>query len=424
MVRKTIRDIHITKKPVHTDIASEVPATPRTKSVQKKPVQPTEYTNSYHEHHSVGNMTWLWITLALVIVGLVVWTIFGKAKIIITPDTATTEGAVTVLAYQDAPAGSLEYETMTLEDKLSKSIPAGDATFVEEKASGTIIVYNETTTAQRFTEETRFESDSGLIFKLPKGPGITVPAGKKGAPGSVEAVVYADKAGAEYNIDLVDFVIPGWRESKSPKFTTQYARSKTPMTGGFSGTKRIVSEDDKKNTADSLEVVITERLHKEAPAQIPQDFVFFKNLSVVNFAPINAVDEEKEARVSLEAQGTLYGIILRRDVLSQMLARELVSGYNDEPILVTNFQDLSVKLVSPAILTTEATALRFTVTGTPQFEWQINSKNISEKLSGTSRKEFNTNMASFIGIKSAVLKMYPFWLRKIPSDRIVIKIDD
>lgn len=419
---KTIRDIHITKKSSSIDKTSgSVPV--RMKTSVKKENEPSAYTHSYREHSSSRGKGWLWGMLVIVIVGLVIWTLVGKVKVTVTPDVATVAGTVAVVAYADATAESLEYEVITLEDSLSKSIPAGDATFVEEKASGTIVIYNEEKTAQRFTEETRFESEDGLIFKLPKGDGITVPAAKGTTPGSIEATVYAEKAGETYNIDLADFVIPGWRETKSPKFKTQYARSKTPMTGGFSGTKRIVSDSDKKNTEESLQLSVTDRLLKEAPAQIPSEFVFFKNLSKVTFSPATSTDEEEAARVALSVKGTLYGILVRRDALSQILAHELIEDYNGEPILVTNFDELNVALVEPEILDSNATSVRFSVEGEPQFEWQINTDEVAEKLADTSSAEFDSIMSGISGIKSAVLKKNPFWLGSVAQDRIVIKIN-
>ena len=71
-------------------------------------------------------------------------------------------------------------------------------------------------------------------------PGTKVENGKT-VPGSKEVDVVADKAGAEYNIGLTDFTIPGFKGS--PKFETVFARSKTEMTGGYVGNSQIVTKN-------------------------------------------------------------------------------------------------------------------------------------------------------------------------------------
>ena len=426
MPRKTIRDININKRSTISKktVKPRAASKPKSATTKKAPVkkkktttarQVAGYTHSYKEHHRSGSYAWMWVLLVIVVGGLIVWTVLGGARIEITPEYAQVDGTVEITAYKEAAGDDFEYEVITITDTMAQKVAAGEAEFVEEKAQGTIVIFNEESSSQRLIEETRFETPEGLIYKLAKGKAITVPAASGGTPGSLEVTVYADEPGEEYNIDLTDFVIPGWREVGSDKFNTQYARSKTVMAGGFSGTKRTVGEEQKMRTQKGLRANLMTRLNKEAPAQIPESFVFFDALSTVTFATLPAVDNPIVEEVTLNEQGNLYGVLFERKALSKLLAEEIVEGYAGEPILVTNFDELVVNAVTPTSLSESDASITFTIEGVFEFEWQIETDVIETAMAGVAKKNFDTTMSAFIGIKKAELKTYPTWLRKIPE---------
>ncbi|MBP6925765.1 MAG: hypothetical protein KBC22_01760 [Candidatus Pacebacteria bacterium] len=417
MPKKTIRDITINKRApaaqVQVKAPSEkeiAPAIPVVKKSAPKLSRTSAYTHSYVEHTQKRSYAIVWWILVLVVIGLVVWTLLGRARITITPDQSQVEGNVTLAASKEISTSGLEYKVIMLDDIVTQSVPAGEATFVEEKASGTIVIYNEEASAQRFIEETRFETPEGLIFKLPKGQAVTVPAKRGTTPGSLEVTVYADEVGERYNIPAGDFVIPGWRETKSPKFTTQYARAKTPMSGGFSGMKRTVTEVEQIKTQQEVRNLLTKRLEAEAMAQIPQEFIFFPHLANITFTSLAPGESDEVDRVLLREQGNLYGLLFHRGELSELLAKELVPHYQGEPIMVTNFDELDIQLVSPEVVGPEASTVQITVSGNVAFEWQIDTEAIKASTIGIAKKDFNATMAEFTGIYKAHLATSPVWL--------------
>ena len=429
MPKKTIRDITIKKRPssktsesTRTSVTSKKTVPVRHQSVQSavgekktKKAQPTGFTHSYKEHHSRGSSVVFWVILFVIVGGLIAWTFMGSARIEIVSEFAQVQGEVTVTAYKQAVDDDFEYEIITLKEVLSQPVTAGEAEFVEEKAQGTIVVYNEESSSQRLIEETRFETTEGLIYKIAKGKAITIPAASGDTPGSLEVVVYADEPGEEYNTELADFVIPGWRETGSSKFDTQYARSKTAMVGGFSGVRRVIDDTDKESAQETLNNMLKDRLVKEAPAQIPEAFVFFPKLSSVSFTSLPTSDDEDNDKVIIKEEGALYGLLFHRAELSQILAEEIVEGYAGEPILVTNFEDVSINIVTPAVVSESDTSVQFTIAGIFDFQWQVDTELIETTAVGILKKNFNTSMSAFVGIQKASLKMYPVWLRSIPE---------
>ena len=99
-------------------------------------------------------------------------------------------------------------------------------------ASGKITVYNNYSNApQKLIANTRFQTSDGKVYRI-KGA-ISVPG-----MGVLEATVYADQAGEEYNIGPADFTLPGLKGG--PRFEKVFAKSKSAMFGGSSGNSRIV----------------------------------------------------------------------------------------------------------------------------------------------------------------------------------------
>jgi len=425
MPRKTIRDININKRSTISKKSVKPRVASKSKTIVEKVVpkkkkiavsrQATGYTNSYQEHHPTGSHIWMWVLLVIVAGGLILWTMMGGARIEITPEYAQIEGKVEVVAHKEASGDDFEYEVITLTDTMAQKVTAGEAELVEEKAQGTIVIFNEESSSQRLIEETRFETSDGLVYKLAKGKAVTVPAASAGTPGSLEATVYADELGEKYNINLTDFVIPGWREVGSHKFNTQYARSKTVMAGGFSGTKRTIGEEQKLRTQKELHANLMTRLNKEAPAQIPESFVFFDVLSSVGFATLPSIDSAISEEVTLSEQGDLYGILFDRKELSSLLAQEMVESYAGESILVTNFSDLLVAAVSPASVSESDASITFLIEGTFNFEWQIETDVIQTAMVDVAKKNFNTAISAFVGVKKAELKTSPVWLQSVPE---------
>ncbi|MFA6474582.1 MAG: baseplate J/gp47 family protein [Patescibacteria group bacterium] len=98
-------------------------------------------------------------------------------------------------------------------------------------ATGTVTIYDETSSNQPLVRTTRLLSDSGILFHTDET--VTVPAG-----GSIEVPVYADAAGASGNIEPDHFEIVALHDSVKAQI---YAKSTSPMTGGV--IKKVVLTD-------------------------------------------------------------------------------------------------------------------------------------------------------------------------------------
>jgi len=163
---------------------------------------------------------WLIALSALVFLYLTFAIFFAGAKVTITPRQEATVINGSFVAKQNPVLSELPFETMTVFLEKTATVPATGEKYLEQKASGIITIYNDYNNAPlRLIKNTRFESPGGLIYRIANSvvvpPQEIVDGVKK--PGMIDAEIYADTAGAEYDLASGLFTIPGLKDS--PQFS-------------------------------------------------------------------------------------------------------------------------------------------------------------------------------------------------------------
>ncbi|MSU75047.1 MAG: hypothetical protein EXS55_00825 [Candidatus Magasanikbacteria bacterium] len=128
--------------------------------------------------------------------------------------------------------------------------PTGNKT-VAGIATGAVVIFNKTKTAQSLVKTTRFLTPGGALFRLSEG--VTVPAN-----GQITARVYADQKGAAYDIAPSSFTIPGLVTDKQKVI---FAESTAPMSGGVASLA-ILSADDIKSAELAYKQKVEEAFRK------------------------------------------------------------------------------------------------------------------------------------------------------------------
>ena len=356
---------------------------------------------------------WLWIIAGVsVIILFFAFSYFftgATLEVIAREQTVTVSESLT--ARKDAVEG-LSYSVMTVSRQGDKEIPATGKQEVQRKASGTIIIYNNHSTAsQGLVANTRFETPGGLIYRISKD--VTVPGqkteGGKTVPGSIEVTVYADQAGEKYNIGNVDFTIPGFKGD--PKFKTIYARSKTPMTGGFAGTMNAVDPQTLESTRTTLRNEIASVLVSEAKAQKPAGTVVFDALVAPTYESLPETNAADGTSVTLHEKVTLSIVLLPEAAFSAALAKDIEQG--TAGVSIKNADALQVTMTSRPE-SVNAGTISFTVNGAPHFVWNINQDAVKTALANTSKSSMSTILEKFPEISEADATLRPFWRRSFP----------
>lgn len=119
--------------------------------------------------------------------------------------------------------------------------------FKGQNASGIIIVTNLSNAPWDLSANTRFQTDSGLVFRIQEP--VRIPAARANVPGTYNVAVVADAfdasgqvIGERGNIGPTKFFLPGLKNSENRK--KLYGESKSGMTGGITQTVKMVSKED------------------------------------------------------------------------------------------------------------------------------------------------------------------------------------
>lgn len=379
------------------------------------------------------------VLAAVVLVGAFFYGIFFYDAVL----TITLKHADVALQNQEFVAGGssdagvvvdadpLTFQLMTLSDEDSSELVATGEKNVTVKSSGKIVVYNNFgPQSQILIKNTRFQTPDGKIYRIHDSivvPGQKTVGGKK-VPGSLEVDAYADAAGPEYNIGLVDFTIPGFKGS--PRYDKFYARSKTPMTGGASGLMKVVSDTDVQKAKDTLIGSLKEKLFTEALAQKPKGTILYKDAVFYTFT--DSVDNGATATadsksVKLVVKGSLTATLFNEENLSKRIVKLSAASVDVSPndrILVTNISELGFSLKNPSTTPPkEGDIYTFLLSGTAHAAWQVDTAALAGKLAGVKKADYKNVFAEFPGIEKANAHIRPFWKTKFPSDSTKIRVE-
>ncbi|MBI2046450.1 MAG: hypothetical protein HYT28_03470 [Parcubacteria group bacterium] len=386
----------------------------------------------YAEESSVKKYI-LWLIVAALVVFLLFSfaVIFSGATITVTPRHQDVSLNATFSAHKRALDNqtTLPFDIMNIEEIAEKTVPATGSETIHEKAYGDIIIYNNySSQSQKLIKNTRFETPDGKIFRIQKS--ITVPgktgAGANAAPGSVVTTVYANEEGPAFNVGLVDFTIPGLKGS--PMYSGFYARSKTPMAGGFSGVRKIVSETDRQAAETELKKIAQDKLMQRVNQEKPEGFILYEDGVSVDF--INESDKVVASSVAasnntatMRVRAVLHSIIFNKQDLSRHIAEKAIDNFDGSAVTISNLDTLHFTLLNKENTPfTDVESISFMLAGPTSVVWVVDENGLKDKLAGTPKSEFQKIMGGFLNIERAEVSIKPFWKTNFPVNGDTIKI--
>ncbi len=360
------------------------------------------------------NPLWIGTGSLVVLVGLFFWLFSESSTVTIALKTETIPVNITSTTTESS------YQVVASKKDSSIDLPTtGTPKKVEKKATGTVIIYNNFSSAsQQLIATTRLETSEGLIYRLEKA--VTVPGSKtsggKTTPGSVEATIVADSIGPKYNLAKTDFTIPGFRGTT--KYDGFYARSTTALTGGFDGLMGQVSDADLKVAIDNVKASLTEEIYKDISSQIPEDNIFFKDGGViVNFTYSILSGESDKTILKGEMTGEAL-VFKKQDILSMIntvLGKEYRFDNLDSLVLSLNNRQTVSSFISKPNLT-------ITYAGTLTTGQSFDTEALKALLAGKSKKQLPELLKSYPEIIKADAIIRPFWKNSFPSKTSKINV--
>jgi len=396
-VEKSIRNININRRtPERRDYP--MPPRPRTGGILS------------------GKLIWITAIIAIIVVSGVSLFMFRRTIVTVVPRTHTLvfDNTAPFTAYPAATAasGTLSYSVQTFSFDESDILPAQGVQHVDTKASGQITIINDYSAAPvKLVSTTRFETPSGLIFRVPND--VVVP-GKKGAtPGSVQVTVIADAPGADYNVGpIAKFTLPGLKGG--PLFSGVYARSDTAFTGGFSGDQLQTAPGALQAAQAQMRDRLNQKL-KDALASIATGTTALLDLARVTYTDMpNTPEGNNNVRIGehLVAEVPVFAT----DQLAATMAQSISS---DTQLLKVTFvpdTNFSARYADVATTSLGTDPISFTLTGKAQIVWIVDKTAIKNALAGRDQGAFQTIISGFPFIQEAKARIEPFWSSTFPKD--------
>ncbi len=380
--------------------------------------------------HSTGQNIFFALLFALLLaVGFFVANYFAMATIEITPITRSVQINNNFTATIGDSDEELMFHFTSLSEEKKKEVPATIEKKIQKKASGMVTIYNAYSgDSQRLIKNTRLEDDvTHKIFRIDQSvvvPGAKVVNGKT-VPGSVDALVYADVSGKEYNIGTSNFTIPGFKGD--PRYSKFYAASipSSPITGGFSGTVKVPSDESIKTAQEELKQDLKISVVEKARAQIPTEASFFPGSIVVKFEEVPEDPTISEiSNVTMRAVVSVF--FFDTAELTEMLAELLPVEDRNNPFKITNMSALVFKFIDPVddVVLSDLKKISFNLTGNTSLVGEIDSKKISSDFAGKKKNETNEIIKKQINIEDANVTVRPVWKKLFPDDpsKITVKI--
>lgn len=330
-------------------------------------------------------------------------------------------------AILDAEAKIVPGMLIEKSQEIEKSFLATKTEDKNEKARGTITIYNEDSSSHRFVPNTRFKSEDGKIFKSTDW--VSIPAGSKNNPTQVQVEVVADEPGEEYNIGPTNFTIPGLEGLAI--YNLIYAKSTEPMSGGFVGTAKVVGEEDLEKAKTEMEPLVenlAKELKDEVLKEMPSDLQpLLENLIVVEKGEI--IFDKKAGDVGETFKGkakvTAKVLSFNEDDVQEIIAKIISSKVKDEVDFeeIVSSQEIKYEVLKNDL---EKGTLEVAFEGKEKIAWKVSADQIKKEVAGLDESGFQKYIEEDMAgkITDGTATLWPFWVKKIPQreDRIFIEI--
>lgn len=450
MAKKIIQDIYVVKKSIRMIKKSDVrdgffakkkslkEENPPEELIEKLTIK--EEVNSFDEGDYVeekkritkDSLMFIWIICIIVIATslFLLSSKFATATLTITPKNQTIplNDTYNITSDKNVSTSTLHFEVMTVKKDLSKNLETDGEEYVERKATGKAIIYNNYGTGnQRLINNTRLETKDGLTYRIRTSvdvPGIKTIKGVK-TPGSVEVEIIADMPGDKYNMKLSDFkgdfTIPGFKGST--KYTTFYARLSEDTVGGFIGNVKKVSDEKIAAGRTELKTSLKDELIKEVYAKNPDQYMLFKNNYYLQCNDL--ADDASGSAYKITEECSINAIVFSKDALANFIATNKIKSFDNSKVDIMWNDDDAVVITGSTAKPWNETSLKAVFTGPAQIVWSYDSSKILSLIVGQDKTIINSvienNTNSLTEIKAAIR---PVWRNTFPENDKKIKIID
>lgn len=322
----------------------------------------------------------------------------------------------------DSRKNSIPGQLIQIEKTLEREFISTGRQQIVEKAKGTVAIFNAySSSSQALVATTRFQSSDGKIFRIQKSivvPGAKIEDGKI-VPASIDAEIAAEEAGEEYNIGTADFTIPGFKGT--PKYSSFYAKSKTPIAGGFRGEAKVVTADDAENSRKAMIDEISDNLNVELRAKAPSELELIPEaikIQIIESASTPLAGQRAEKfnyKVKAKAFALLFSEKDLNKLLDEKIDEKLEAGRErmaeTRKIEYKDFKLFAERGTLEANLLVDETAV-----------FSADKENLAQNFLGKNEVEIRDYLSTQTAVESAKVSFWPFWVKSVPKSFEKLKL--
>lgn len=370
------------------------------------------------------------IPLVLIIAGVVAYLTLSRAEIEIWPETEIKgfETRLTVdkdIGDIDLSANLIPGVVFEESETFPQEFPSSGKKSVEKKAEGIIRIFNDYQSDQILIAQTRFQPPLEKFQpSLEKGEEpwfktterVVVPA-----KGYIDVKVVADAPGEKYNIEPSTFSVPGL--AGTSQYTLVYGKSSEVMSGGSKKEVSEVTQEDLEEAEKALIERVAKEIKDTLKSGIPAGFVTLEE---------DFKTEILEAFSSAQVGAELDKFIFQVEAKTQTIAFEMENLENFSKDLITAkipadkaFDQETLKIeYFPENIDLEAGEITLSLKLKAKIYSAIDETFLKQAMAGKSLTETQFFLQNQPEIIQAQVKLWPFWVKRVPEnlDKIKIKV--
>lgn len=357
--------------------------------------QPESSFNIYQK------IAFTFVGLAIILVLVVVYFAIGSAKIVITPKEEWVENSFDANIAQEEASDMIQGEFAETIIKETQTFNSTGESVKSGEAIGVITIINNNSVSQPLVATTRFLSPDDMLFRLKSG--VTVPA-----KGKLDAEVYADQEGLEYEIGPTKFTIPGLSESMQKIVWGESSEQmQVPIVEGTSVTKEDI-ENDQKSMIESLEQKVYDNLSaelNEGQEIVLDSEVIEEEIS----ADPGDTDEEFEITMTLKVVSLIIDTNALKDYAKEMLNQQIAA---DKIITTIDESEFSYELVNMD-LENKTGSVKIYIKGLAKIKLTDELFDISSLLGGSEQNVIE-HFNNYNEVESVEVYFSPSWFKRMP----------
>lgn len=384
------------------------------------------FNNRRQERGIPKKMIWMGGLVVVLVLLFIGSSFFTSVKAVVVPRQAKITVDNSVMATKDGTSASstiLTFSTISKEITKSVEVASNGTENVSKKATGKITIFNNFGPEEQILiTNTRFETPDGKIYRISEP--VTVPGQKSQAgktiPGQISTTVTADQAGDGHNVEKVDFTIPGFEGT--PRFEGFYARSITPINGGFIGQVKTITASDRITAEAGLKKELEGQTLDASQLEIPGDYISLPGATFTTFSTEEKSVDGKNA-VVLVGKLAVTAVTFNKNLLASYLADKYVPDYAGESVKIKTYDNLKLSVLDEGISSaSNIDSVEVDLKGDAHLIWVIDEIKFKEMIAGKTKSTYTLAIADFPAIQGIRLKFMPPWASTIPSNVAKITI--